>query len=102
MANILKNIKIKIDRDTKNRYFKNIEYPSIPINPNDIYIVTTTTDRLDLLANDYYNDPQLWWVISRANPGKVSRDSFFINPGVQIRIPQNIERIYNSYKELNK
>lgn len=28
----------------------------------------TSTDRLDLLALHYYNDPQLWWRILDANP----------------------------------
>lgn len=84
------------------RVYKNIEYPSIPMSPDDIYIISKSTDRLDLLANDYYNDSGLWWIISRANPNKVSRDSFFIRPGLQIRIPRDVEAIYNAFENLNK
>ena len=102
MANRLRNIKIKRDQVTKNRYYKNIEYPEIPISENDVYIISKGTDRLDLLAFDYYNDIKLWWVISKANPNKIQRDSLFLNPGVQIRIPSNIETIYNAFEKLNR
>lgn len=102
MASRLRKIKINRDQTTQNRYYKNIEYPEIPVSSNDIYIISKATDRLDLLANDYYGDVRYWWVISKANPDKVKRDSFFINPGLQIRIPTNIENIYNDFLNLNK
>jgi|TARA_R110001592_G_scaffold148850_1_gene374101 hypothetical protein len=102
MASRLRKIKINRDQTTQNRYYKNIEYPEIPVSSNDIYIISKATDRLDLLANDYYGDVRYWWVISKANPDKVKRDSFFINPGLQIRIPSNVENIYNDFLNLNK
>jgi len=102
MPNKLRNIKIKRDQITKNRYYKNIEYPEIPVSENDVYIMSKSTDRLDLLAKDYYNDVKLWWIISKANPNKVQRDSLFLNPGLQIRIPSEIEDIYNAFDKLNK
>ena len=52
MANRLRDIVIKRDEDTQNRYYKNIEYPEIKVSPNDVYIISTSTDRLDLLAFD--------------------------------------------------
>ena len=102
MPNRLRYIEIKRDQTTNNRYYKNIEYPEIPLSPNDSYIISKSTDRLDLLANDYYNDSRLWWIISKANPGKISRDSLFLNPGIQIRIPTDVEQIYKDYENLNK
>ena len=104
MANRLNRIQVKTDIDTKNRYYKNIEYPPIPEDINDIYIISRSTDRLDLLAFDYYRDSQLWWIISKANPDKVKRDSFFLNPGLQIRIPSpsNINAVYEEFSLLNK
>ena len=83
-------------------YFKNIEYPTIPISIDDIYIISKSTDRLDLLANDYYNNPDAWWIISKANPDKIRRDSLFLDPGFQIRIPMDIQNIYNKFNKLNK
>jgi len=104
MANRLNKIQVRTDLDTNNRYYKNIEYPSIPEDTNDIYIISRSTDRLDLLAFDYYRDSQLWWIISKANPDKVKRDSFFLNPGLQIRIPSqsNVSAIYENFRLLNK
>ena len=101
MPSRLVNIKKRIKEDDK-LYYKNLEYPSIPVSADDLYIISKSTDRLDLLANDYYNDPKLWWIISKANPGKISRDSFFIDPGLQIRIPINVEQIQSNFVKLNK
>ena len=102
MANRLKNI-IKRNDVVKNiRFLKNIEYPSIPVSANDIYIILKATDRLDLLAFDYYNDVNAWWIISKANPDKIRRDSLFLDPGFQIRIPVNIQSIYDEYDKLNR
>jgi hypothetical protein len=102
MANRLRNIEIKRDVLNKRRYYKNIEYPVIPVSSNDVYIISKMGDRLDLLANDFYNDPQLWWVISRANPDKINRDSFFIDSGLQIRIPTDVQDIYTRFNKINK
>ena len=102
MPNRLRYIEIKRDQITNNRYYKNIEYPEIPVAPNDVYIISKSTDRVDLLAFDYYNDEKLWWIISKANPGKIKRDSFFIDPGLQIRIPSNVEIIYDEFEKLNR
>tara|TARA_Y100000593_G_C4321142_1_gene343869 strand:+ start:7719 stop:8021 length:303 start_codon:yes stop_codon:yes gene_type:complete len=86
----------------KKQYYKNIEYPSINTNPNDVYIISKIGDRLDLLANDFYGDSNYWWVISRANPDKIKPDSFFIDAGLQIRIPSDVSTPYEKYIELNK
>ena len=102
MPNRLRYIEIKRDQTTNNRYYKNIEYPEIPVAPNDVYIISKSTDRVELLAFDYYNDEKLWWIISKANPGKIKRDSFFIDPGLQIRIPSNVEIIYDEFEKLNR
>ena len=102
MPNRLFKINKRIDEIKKIKYFKNIEYPNIPISSNDIYIVSKGTDRLDLLANDYYNDVNAWWIISKANPDKIRRDSLFLDPGFQIRIPMNISQIYRDFNRLNK
>ena len=102
MPNRLSKIQIKKDVVKNIRYFKNIEYPSIPVSSNDIYIISKGTDRLDLLANDYYKDVNAWWIISRANPDKIRRDSLFLDPGFQIRIPMNVEKIYRDFRMLNK
>lgn len=59
------------------------------ISGNDLYIFSREGDRLDLLANSFYNNPQLWWVIADAN--NLGKGSMIVPPGIQIRIPRTIE-----------
>ena len=70
------------------RYYAANRYVEIPRSNNDLYVITTDEDRYDLLANQYYQDPSLWWVISSANPEYIG--SMFPPLGVQIRIPTNL------------
>ena len=82
------------------RYYRDSKYPRIPISINDIYVVTTVGDRFDLLANQYYRDPSLWWIISIANEN-LPQNSLYIPVGSQIRIPSNPSSVINSYVQLN-
>tara|TARA_R110000824_G_scaffold97522_6_gene233079 strand:+ start:548 stop:856 length:309 start_codon:yes stop_codon:yes gene_type:complete len=81
--------------------FKNIRYPKIPLSPYDLYITTHLGDRLDLLADQFYDDVDYWWIISAANIGVIRRDSYILQPGIEIRIPQSIDRLYQIMKNLN-
>ena len=85
----------------KKTYLKNVKYTSIPLDITDIYIISKDGDRLDNLANQFYKDSDLWWVIVKANPNKVKRDSFFIRPGLQIRIPMEIDAILEDFEKTN-
>ena len=42
-------------------------YKEIPELPEDIMVMTQEGDRFDLLANQFYGNPSLWWYIARAN-----------------------------------
>lgn len=75
-------------------------YPPIPRSVSDIYVITTPGDRLDLLAFNYYGNVSYWWIIAEANG--IGRGSFAIPPGLQLRIPRNIESILTSLQNLNK
>jgi hypothetical protein len=98
--NRYKSTKIEKQPDTGIRYYRNTIYPIIPFSSDDIYVVTTDGDRLDLLAQTYYNDITLWWVISAAN-SDLPQNSLFIPVGSQIRIPANVNNIINEYNTLN-
>lgn len=80
----------------------NVKYPPIPLDPSDIYVYTNRGDRYDLLANVYYEDSSLWWIISIAN-SSYQQDSIIPPIGKQIRIPNKnrTEDIIESYKNLN-
>jgi hypothetical protein len=83
-------------------YYKTVFYPEIPPNRDDIWVITDFGDRLDLLANQFYEDISLYWVISTGNPNHISFGSLFIDEGTQIRIPVDINGILNSYNNLNE
>jgi len=92
----------KLRNNNRKKYYKPIKYPEIPISINDLYVITADNDRLDLLANQFYKDVDLWWVIANANPNIIRRDSYVLKPGVEIRIPQNIQGIIENFQQTNK
>ena len=55
--------------------------------------------RPDLLANDFYGDVSLWWIIASANalPG----DSLYPPVGMQLRIPTDVQSVISQYKIVN-
>ena len=74
-------------------------YPSIPIIQGDSYVISTSEDRLDIMANNFYGDSSYWWVIASANslPG----DSLYPPLGMQLRIPVDLQSAINEYKQIN-
>ena len=84
------------------KYYKPLKSPDIPLSSRDTYILTTMGDRLDSLANQFYNDVRLWWIISSANPHIVRRDSYALKPNLEIRIPSNVNQILRDYQKINK
>lgn len=93
------NTPILKDKTTGRRYYKNTLYPQINPKLSDIYVITNGGDRLDLLANQYYKDPTLWWIIASAN--NMSKDSIYITPGTQLRIPTDITSFLDEYDKIN-
>ncbi len=43
-------------------YYRTTFYPEIPLNENDIYVLTNFGYRLTLLANQFYRGSSLVWV----------------------------------------
>ncbi len=82
-----------------NEYYVNNIYPDIPYTEGDSYVITVLGDRLDLLAFDFYGDSSYWWVIASANA--LSGDSLYLEPGSQIRIPNDLSGILNQYRYKN-
>jgi hypothetical protein len=83
-------------------YRNSARYPIAPQQENDIYAITEWGDRFESLAFQFYGDVTLWWIIAIANPNIVDFASIFLPIGSQIRIPQNISPIIDSYNELNR
>jgi phage tail protein X len=100
---------ITIIKTDKKPNYQTTRYPEVPLSDEDIYVYTTQGDRFDILANQYYGDQSLWWVISIANtavagtslPSDLPQDSLVIPEGIQIRIPASYVEVLNSFKRLN-
>ena len=80
------------------RVYKSVLYPSIAVDNSDFYIVTNEVMYLDFLANKYYNDTSLWWIIALAN--NLGKGRLSVPAGIQLRIPGNILKIMNLKKLL--
>lgn len=80
----------KILNDPK-RYYGTTAYPKFEPRETDIYLISRTGDRLDNLAQQYYQDVTLWWVIARVN--NIGKGTFVLEPGKQLRIPYPLSYI---------
>lgn len=71
--------------------------PSFPSSTFDVYIRTTSVERLDNLAYRFYQDPTLWWIIAAANG--LGKGSLMVPSNTPLRIPSksNYQQILNSY-----
>jgi phage tail protein X len=98
--NRYQNIQVEKNALTRVSQYRDSKYPTVPLSINDIYVITTVGDRYDLLANQYYGDSTLWWIISIAN-SLLPQNSIFIPEGTQLRIPTDVTSILTSYNQLN-
>jgi hypothetical protein len=80
--------------------YVNAVYPDIPVTNSDSYVITVLGDRMDLLAQNVYGDPGYWVFIASAN--SLPSDSLFPPPGMQLRLPANIQQIVNEFNSINK
>jgi len=94
------NIPVIKSPDRKQMY-STVRYPEVPRTFNDIYVYTSDGDRFDTLAQQYYGDSSLWWIISIAN-GTLTQNSLTPPVGSQIRIPSNPTPILAEYNRINK
>lgn len=100
MVNRYKTISRSRDREGI-VYIDNPVYPDIPETENDVYIITSNTDRYDVLASRFYGDSSLWWIIPAAN-SNTARDTLYPTPGIQLRIPANKDAIVARFESLNR
>jgi hypothetical protein len=81
------------------RVFRPTMYPKIPIQDSDVFIYPKFGDRLDTLAQKYYEDMSLWWIIAKAN--NLDEAHIGLEVDKQIRIPINITFIINRLKDMS-
>ena len=60
-------------------------YPEIPVRNDDARYQVIGPDRIDNLAQRFYGDARLWWVIAVANNIEIVPTQ--LNVGMKLRIP---------------
>jgi hypothetical protein len=81
------------------RAYVTTQYPIIGPQDSDAIVISNESDYLDSLAYTYYNDPTLWWVIALVN--NLGKGRLSVPPGIQLRIPTNINNILVQFNTLN-
>ena len=82
-------------------YYGSTKYISPPLSTDDLYVITQEGDSFDSLAQQYYGDSSLWWIISIAN-NNLTQNSLTPAIGSQIRIPSNPAPIQAEFDILNR
>jgi len=90
----------KVNTPEGRRYITNPFYPNVPESSEDIYVISNQGDRYDLLAQSFYGDVNLWWIIATAN--NAAQDDLAIAPGRQLRIPASKDLAIGLYNQLNE
>jgi len=98
--NRYRDIDLFYNTNLKRNYRTNFMYPFIPPSEDDTYLISSDGDRYDLLADVFYNDPKLWWIIASANNATV--DDLAIQPGLQIRVPGDKNKALVEYLSYNE
>lgn len=78
------------------RRFGTTMIPNILVSTADTYIQVTSVERLDKLANKFYGDSTLWWIIAAAN--FLGKGTIVVPTNTVLRIPAktNIQTIINN------
>jgi hypothetical protein len=76
--------------DQSQGYLDSLSFRDIPYQADDIMFTVTPTymHRPDLLAYDFYQNTQLWWVFAVRNKDIIKDPVYDLVPGVTIYIPK--------------
>ena len=87
------NAIVKIDKNNI-RYYKPTIVPNIPLKDSDVFVYPVYGDRFDTIAQRYYKDSNLWWIIAKAN--EIGKGRLAPDPLKKLRIPIEIDDILES------
>ena len=80
------------------RVYKPTMYPSIPMKDSDTFIAPVVGEKLENLANRFYGDGTLWWIIAKAN--NINDSTVISNTLKRVRIPTEIQEVLQKLDEL--
>lgn len=92
---------VKLDTNNKRRVYSALLDITIEKSADDTYVITSFGERLDSLAWKYYGNTEYWWIIAAANP-ELRKDSFYLEPGSQVRIPYDYRTVLELYQNFNQ
>ena len=72
-------------------------YPKIPIQDGDEFYSPIDGERVDSVAEKFYGDATLWWIIAKANGLKGQTSVTTEKP---LRIPGNVSQIIQNFISL--
>jgi len=75
------------EKEKARYYTARLEKP--PVQADDEYIFSREGDRFDLLAKEFYDKPEYWWIIAITND--IRPGSMIVPVGLQLRIPKNLD-----------
>lgn len=84
--------------DNSKRKLTTTIIPSDFTSESKVLIEITTPDRLDKLANIFYNDSTLWWVLAAAN--QLGKGTMWIPAGTIMEIP-DISSVMTDIEQTN-
>jgi len=77
--------KIRVDNVTR---IGTSYLPKVKEQNSDVLLIATEGDRCDLISQEYYGTPELWWYIASVN----NLSSNNIEAGTQLRVPVSTEQ----------
>lgn len=86
-------------REDGKQQYRSLTFPSFEESSDDIVIQIGDYDRLDVIAEEFFGDPSLWWVIAVYN--NIGNPSLYVDSQQYLRIPNDIQRVFSKIKELN-
>tara|TARA_R100001163_G_C5035804_1_gene175005 strand:- start:756 stop:1052 length:297 start_codon:yes stop_codon:yes gene_type:complete len=92
------DIASQIKDDSEKRKLSTIIISASP-DTTDTVIRTSTPQRLDKLALDFYADASLWWIIATVN--QLGKGTLIVPRNTTIRIPDK-ERVLSEIEQKNK
>lgn len=81
------------------RQYRSFVFPTFEERSDDIVIEINGATKLDVVANNFFDDPTLWWVIAVYN--NINEPSLYVKDRQYLRIPNDIQTVYSKIKELN-
>jgi hypothetical protein len=87
-----------IKDDNGKRKKSTVIIPTPTATQEDVYIQTTSVERLDKLAQTFYQDSTLWWVIAVAN--NLGKGTMTVPQNTRLRIPDK-SSILNDIQSVN-